>query len=370
MTIEQDFLPVATAGGANVEAQATYITDSTRTLGQQPGVAASAFNNKALRQSSFVTSQLAQLVSNLMVCDTLDNGVTAQFLAQMTGALKYFNPVITQWTTGSGNHNITYKFMVASANATAGATYTNNGVTFTVSSTISSGTELKATGNGDPLLVAGTGAGTLTLASGTGDSTITFYAFRKPLYLRVRAIGGGGGGGGTGATSSTGGTGGTTTFGTSLLTAAGGVGGGGGVNASGGTGGTGGSATVATSATVIQVAAVVGGGGGAGSSGGDSTSGSGAGTPFGGSGGAGYSSVAGKAGAANTGAGGGGAGAVNAVALPSGGGGAGGYLEAILTSPLSTYAYAVGAAGTAGTGASFNGGAGGSGVIIVEEHYQ
>jgi hypothetical protein len=63
----------------------------------------------------------------------------------------------------------TYTFTVASANATAGATYTNNGFTFTVLTTIASGTTLLCSGTGQPLT-----SGTLTKASGTGDSTITF----------------------------------------------------------------------------------------------------------------------------------------------------------------------------------------------------
>ncbi len=66
-------------------------------------------------------------------------------------------------------------FTVTSANATAGATYTNNGQTFTVSSTITAGTTLTTTGTGAPLT-----SGTLTKTSGTGDATITFSAFVGP----------------------------------------------------------------------------------------------------------------------------------------------------------------------------------------------
>ena len=61
---------------------------------------------------------------------------------------------------------------VTSANATINATYTNNGVTFTVLATIASATTLLLSGPGAP-----TASGTLTKASGTGDTTITFSAF-------------------------------------------------------------------------------------------------------------------------------------------------------------------------------------------------
>jgi hypothetical protein len=71
-----------------------------------------------------------------------------------------------------------YTFAVSSANATAGATYTNNGNTFTVVSTISSGTILQVSGTGVP-----TASGTLTKSSGTGDSTITFSSYTGSNWI-------------------------------------------------------------------------------------------------------------------------------------------------------------------------------------------
>jgi hypothetical protein len=65
-----------------------------------------------------------------------------------------------------------YIFTVSSANATAGATYTNNGVTFTVAQTIAAQTQLLAIGAFNPMA-----SGTLTRTSGTGDATITFSSF-------------------------------------------------------------------------------------------------------------------------------------------------------------------------------------------------
>lgn len=71
--------------------------------------------------------------------------------------------------------------------------------------------------------------------------------------------------------------------------------------------------------------------------------------------------------------GGGGGGTNGGVGSKAGGGGsAGGYVDAIITSPSSTYAYAVGAGGSGGAGlnGAFAGGAGGSGFIEVTEYYQ
>jgi len=75
-------------------------------------------------------------------------------------------------TFGAGFTETEYTFTVTSANATVGATYINNGQTFTVSSTIAAGTTLTTIGTGAP-----TASGTLTKTSGTGDTTITFSAF-------------------------------------------------------------------------------------------------------------------------------------------------------------------------------------------------
>ena len=70
-----------------------------------------------------------------------------------------------------------YTFTVTAANATVGATYSNNGQTFVVESTIAAGTTLVASGTGAP-----TTSGTLTKTSGTGDATIAYSAFSGSTY--------------------------------------------------------------------------------------------------------------------------------------------------------------------------------------------
>lgn len=86
-----------------------------------------------------------------------------------------------------GHSSQIYSFTVVSANATLGATYTNNGVTFTVKATISSGAVLTASGGGAPL-----SSGTLTKTGGTGDATIAFSAETLTAqYLSVFSYSGG-----------------------------------------------------------------------------------------------------------------------------------------------------------------------------------
>ena len=205
-------------------------------------------------------------------------------------------------------------------------------------------------------------SGGITIQKFTSASgTYTTPANCKAIYVRMC---GGGSGGGTTNNSGTGGSGGTTTFGTSLLTATGGAG-------SSYLAGAGGSATISSPASGFTL---TGGQGGGGMYPGTLSSaqypgGYGGVNPFGGSACANAQAAPSGAGAANTGAGG--AGAVTYInnQYAGAGGAAGGYLEAIILSPSATYSYAVGAGGTAGTGGAQNGGAGGSGIIIVTEFY-
>lgn len=88
-------------------------------------------------------------------------------MAEPNTAAKLFNMLMTAGTILTG-----YTITCTSANATIGATYTNNGQTFTVVGTIAASTTLLVVGTGAPAA-----SGTLTKATGTGDATITFSAF-------------------------------------------------------------------------------------------------------------------------------------------------------------------------------------------------
>ncbi len=276
-------------------------------------------------------------------------------------------PTTIQTLTSGTTYNLDYYFTISSGNATLAATYTNNGVTFTVHATVASSTSVVMSGSGPPAA-----SGTLTRTGGSGDATLTFSSYNAPVKLHIKMVGGGGGGAGGGTTNGVNQTaGGTTTFNTTLSCAGGGAGigqiGSGGNGAAGGTC----SAIPANAEGYIQpgergtigfhtsgsTAYARGGDGGA--------------SPFGGNGGGGSVS-AGSAAIANTGSGGGGGSGSNAINnAGGGGGGSGGYLEAWIASPSATYGYAIGGAGTAGAAGTSGqvGAAGGSGLIIVEEVY-
>lgn len=367
---QNDFLPFCPVDtGTNLLNETDYLAASGRTDGNQPGLASSKLNNKAIRQGTYIASQLAQFLSNTLGMDVLDNATPAQLLAQFTASLKFYAPRITNvLSTGSGNFNLTWVFQILSGNATAGATYTNNGVTYTVASTVSGATEVKMTGNGAPTL-----GGTLTKATGTGDSTLTFYTARSALYLRVRLVGGGGGSCGSGSSGgSAAGSGVASTFGTSLLSAAGGAAG-----LYNNTGGSGGSGSITAPAIGIILPGNGGSVGGSlnsaaiqlpGPAGGGSALFGGAGTGTTYNGGA-------TAGTANTGGGASAPGNGGTTSVQGGSsGGGGGSIDAIIPAPSATYAFVVGtggAGGGAGAGSgALPGAAGGSGQIEITEFFQ
>lgn len=254
-----------------------------------------------------------------------------------------FKPPTVRVLAGSGTYGLSYWFTITSGSATAAATYTNNGQTFTVAETIASQTQLRCTSTGAPAA-----SGTLTKTSGTGDTTITFSAFRKPIALDVQVQAGGGGGRGTNGTPGDGGNGGNSTFDT--MTAGGGRGGLGPQNSSGNGGtATGGDVNIVGGKAGISGAASEMGGFGGGSV-----------LGFGGP-------SAGGSGIAATGFGGGGGAGIYFGGINSGGGTGGGYCRKMIANPSATYAYVVGAAGAAGAGSTWSGGAGTIGTIIVTE---
>jgi hypothetical protein len=213
----------------------------------------------------------------------------------------------------------------------------------------------------------------------SGSGTYTPPSNPAPLYIKVRAVGGGGGGvgGAVSTLSPEPGTSGTaSTFGTSLIIANGGGSPSGAADNS--PGGIGGTASITPSGTVLQVAAIQGGYGSPGplynaaSTNITTSGGNGGSSAFGGAGSGGANGQNGSQGSVNSGSGGGGGGSSGLLGqTPGGGGGSGGYAEAIIVSPLTSYSYSVGVGGPGGSSAAGGGagGTGGDGIIIVEEYY-
>jgi hypothetical protein len=77
-----DYVPFATGVGAAVMSQATYLTDAPN--GNIAGLADETFVNKAARQSSMMTSALANLLSNYLNIPILDDGNLTNLINELT----------------------------------------------------------------------------------------------------------------------------------------------------------------------------------------------------------------------------------------------------------------------------------------------
>ena len=85
---ENDFKAFAVAAGSNVTAQSEWESLIALSTGFTAGVASSAQVNKALRQSSVMSSILAQFMADTTGSDVLDNGDTTGLLALLKTALE------------------------------------------------------------------------------------------------------------------------------------------------------------------------------------------------------------------------------------------------------------------------------------------
>jgi hypothetical protein len=113
----------------------------------------------------------------------IDSGVTGTFTANSKtvtlsalGTSLALTKMLCDCSTTTG-WTAPYNFVITSGNATIGATYTNNGQTFTVLATVAAKVYLSCKGTGAPAA-----SGTLTLASGTGDANITFSAAYQATF--------------------------------------------------------------------------------------------------------------------------------------------------------------------------------------------
>jgi hypothetical protein len=89
-TTGTDFKAVAIGAGANVEGLPTYFTDPLLATGNLPGLAISAFNNRALRQGTFVASSLCLWMSGQLQQYIPDDGNQINWQSEWQNALAHF----------------------------------------------------------------------------------------------------------------------------------------------------------------------------------------------------------------------------------------------------------------------------------------
>ena len=186
----QQFCP--TDLGTNLETLVAYGTDPNRTDGNQPGVASSKLNNRALRQANAIAAAFAQFLANSTGDNVLDDANQANLLATMAKALR-LPPTITKFLTGSGTYTVPANVtslrvrMVGGGNGGSG-----NGSTGGLGTNSSFGTALLVASSGFGL----SDGGTATL--GTGPIGIAVQGgFGKNGYVTSNEPGFGGDGGST-----------------------------------------------------------------------------------------------------------------------------------------------------------------------------
>ncbi len=84
---KNDFLPFASGAGANVTPQSEWAVLQALATGFISGKASSAQINKALRQSTFVASAIAQFISAKTNSDISDDGNIDGFISKLQAAL-------------------------------------------------------------------------------------------------------------------------------------------------------------------------------------------------------------------------------------------------------------------------------------------
>lgn len=97
------FVPFATAVGANIDPPADYIILPVVQTGVQPGIASSKLNNNSIRQATFMAAALANVIANLTGSDVLDDGNLNAMVALLTETISLGSVVQpTRIQTASG----------------------------------------------------------------------------------------------------------------------------------------------------------------------------------------------------------------------------------------------------------------------------
>jgi hypothetical protein len=189
-----EILPFAQGVGANVDTQAAYLADVQRLSGQQPGIARSAFNNKALLQSTVMASALAEFIAANQANNVTDQSTIANLNTWLGDALRaslgitapQFDNDLSLATTAFVQRaagNLSDYMFVSSAQvltaAAAGKVLGLSGSGYTVTmpdaSTVLIGTTITIVGQANtlPIAINRAAANTFTVGSNAGVTSVT-----------------------------------------------------------------------------------------------------------------------------------------------------------------------------------------------------
>jgi hypothetical protein len=88
MSVEVDYLPVATSATANVDSQANFVNSGYQTNGFSNGIAWPYQANKIWRQASMMAACIANFIANVLNINVLDDGNLPNLTANFTSAVK------------------------------------------------------------------------------------------------------------------------------------------------------------------------------------------------------------------------------------------------------------------------------------------
>ncbi|WP_175785441.1 hypothetical protein [Burkholderia ambifaria] len=170
-----NFKPFATAGGANVTAQADYEALAALLTGFVSGTAQSAQLNKVWRQSSIMAAVLAQFIVDLTGQDAIDDGTIATLLANLKTAVQ------AQSAAAIGqSRNLVMNVGAASANATLTADEI-------VVGTAPGGKKYVLGSFSKTINLAATGAGGMDTGSAPASGYVALYAIYNPTKAAQHA---------------------------------------------------------------------------------------------------------------------------------------------------------------------------------------
>nr|WP_023596429.1 hypothetical protein [Pandoraea pnomenusa] len=169
-----DFLTFAGGAGANVLSQADYAALAALATGFQAGVAQSAQVNKVLRQSSIMSAVLAQFVSDRTGQNVVDDGTTANILAQLKASAAAVSGDATKTFSVAAATSSQHAAQLGQVQQiqTITATVASNALALTAGPTFLAFRSSALT-NGAPTQVSITAALSLTVPSGATLGTVS-----------------------------------------------------------------------------------------------------------------------------------------------------------------------------------------------------
>ncbi|HAT3920887.1 TPA: hypothetical protein I9Y23_004594 [Kluyvera ascorbata] len=193
---QNDFKSFAVGAGANVTSQAEWEALAALVTGFQSGKASSAQINKAIRQASFIAAALAQYTSDKTGGDVLDDGDQAAFITKMAAAFgKDFQPLDATLTALAGLTGAADKLAYFNGPDTAVLTALTAFAREILAQTDTAGVLSKLS------LVDSTGTVGRLINTQTITSSGTYTPTTGTKRIKVTLTGGGGGGGNAQATS-------------------------------------------------------------------------------------------------------------------------------------------------------------------------